>query len=351
LQQPATIYFNSEVKIISKRPTMKDIAIRVGLSIKTVSLALKSHPSIPEVTRSKIRKIAKAIGYRPDPFLSALNAYRQQNAPHSFCGVLAWIYDSRTRLGWHNSMNDIYQGASERAQELGYKLEHFWLNEPGLTSSRASTILRTRNIQGLIMCASDLTGIALQWEYFSIVTLGHTFTRPELNCINTDCFYTIRTVLGKVRDLGYKRVGLALDPYVDELSNFLFSAGFNTEQKLFKEKIPSLLKRNITKEDLLQWVKKYKAQVVIAVEHSYFQWLRSAGIRFPQEMGFVHITTSPEQGTSGMLRNRVEIGRAATEIVVGMMHRNEKGIPEYPQQILIKSKWYKGKTLRHLISK
>ena len=46
------------------------------MHVTTVSLALRNHPRLPQDTRERIQKMAERLGYRPDPFLQALVAYR-----------------------------------------------------------------------------------------------------------------------------------------------------------------------------------------------------------------------------------------------------------------------------------
>ena len=65
-----------------------------------------------------------------------------------------WFTESLGGRSFKQAMGDTifreqYTGATRRAEELGYKLDHFWLTEPGMTAARATQILRTRNITGL----------------------------------------------------------------------------------------------------------------------------------------------------------------------------------------------------------
>jgi LacI family transcriptional regulator len=69
---------------MDRRPTHQDIATIACVSQVTVSLALRSHPRIPESTRKRIEAIARQIGYRPDPMLSSLVAYRNSVKDSSY---------------------------------------------------------------------------------------------------------------------------------------------------------------------------------------------------------------------------------------------------------------------------
>ncbi len=50
-----------------KRSTLKDIAKLTGLSISGVSRALKDHPDIAPETKEKVKEVASALNYHPNP--------------------------------------------------------------------------------------------------------------------------------------------------------------------------------------------------------------------------------------------------------------------------------------------
>src|SRR3954468_12177825 len=49
----------------ARRPTMKDIAQRAGVSESAVSFALNGRPGVSEVTRDRVRRVAEQVGWRP----------------------------------------------------------------------------------------------------------------------------------------------------------------------------------------------------------------------------------------------------------------------------------------------
>ena len=62
------------------RPSCKTIAQEAGVSRMTVSMALRDHPRVAPETRKRIKKIAEAQGYTPDPNLTELMRYlRKRN--------------------------------------------------------------------------------------------------------------------------------------------------------------------------------------------------------------------------------------------------------------------------------
>lgn len=55
-----------------KNITLKDIALRAGISINAVSRALRDSPDISEPTKERVRKIATELGYVPDSVARSL---------------------------------------------------------------------------------------------------------------------------------------------------------------------------------------------------------------------------------------------------------------------------------------
>ena len=49
----------------ARRPTMKDIAQRAGVSESAVSFALNDRPGVSEITRDRVRRVAEQLGWRP----------------------------------------------------------------------------------------------------------------------------------------------------------------------------------------------------------------------------------------------------------------------------------------------
>ena len=55
-----------------KHTSLKDLAQALGVSIPTVSRALKDSPEISSELCAKAKKLAKEMNYRPNPFAMSL---------------------------------------------------------------------------------------------------------------------------------------------------------------------------------------------------------------------------------------------------------------------------------------
>jgi LacI family transcriptional regulator len=338
--------------ILQTRPTLRDIGRKSGFHYSTVSLALRDHPRIPESTKRIIRETAEGLGYRPDAMLSALCAYRLTKRPPKAQSIVAWITNYRTRTGWRTSActRDYFEGASQRATERGYRLETFWLSEPGMTGQRMSSILSTRGIQGVLLPPQErLTTIDLTWDNFSAVTFGYTLLHPRLHLVSSHEYRTIGTLFGELEKRHYQRVGLVnLREHDMRVDNNWLAAYFVEQTRLRPEdRIPPLLLEQWDAGHLLSWVKRYRPDVIVTRLPEVLRSLRRAGYAIPGDMGVAYHTLDEKSCCfSGMKKNSYQIGVMAVDLLVDMLHRNERGIPLRPYLLMVEGSWVEGETLR-----
>ena len=74
-------------------------------------------------------------------------------------------------------------------------------------------------------------------------------------------------------------------------------------------------------------------------------WLRALGRQVPRDVGVVELELHPEPGSAGTLYEPARIGALAVNTLVGLMHRNEKGVPPSQTEILLSGTWHEGRTL------
>ncbi len=75
-----------------KRPTIYDVAKLAGVSHATVSRVVRGEDVVKPATIEKVKTAIGELGYRPDPALSALAAYRSKLQPNQGHGdTLAFI--------------------------------------------------------------------------------------------------------------------------------------------------------------------------------------------------------------------------------------------------------------------
>jgi len=337
-----------------RRPTLIDVAKEAGVHHSTVSRALKNHPGIPEATRKKILTVVKKLKYIPDPNLTALAAYKNSQRPVGFLANLAWITNFPTEEGWKDNPHFpfYYEGAKNRAAELGYGMDVLWL--PGiLTSGKTpSQILRNRSIRGLLLPPQPApnTRIDLEWEDFSAVSFGFTLTQPSLHNVGIDHFRSIQKLLSEIHALGYRRPLLLLSHKSDQRVSFAWSAGFLVGLRQLG--LPSTDPVHLTSTDFREFlgaVRKSKCDVILTTRGWATlarQQLPAAGVRVPEDVGLASVNyAANDQGQGGIFEDGLVVGRHAVDILSAMVQRGETGVPKNVKHLITEGSFHPGFTL------
>ncbi len=351
-----------------KRVTLSDIAQRAGVHVTTVSLAMRNHPRLPEETRKRIQALAQEMGYTPDPLLRALVAYRGGVIERRNTPTLAYVTNWTTEWGWKNvtAHPDFYSGAKSKAAELGYKLEHFWMRDEGMSQERLGQILYSRGINGIIIAShSREMGDALQfkWENFSAVKIDYFPHQPMLHNVTNNQCDIVRLAMQKVLSAGYRRIGLVMHRGWDHAVDHLWTAGYLCEQQvlkprdrlpvhLFPEAEPRDRWLNESGEDLfpdpkafMAWFKRHRPEVIISKASFVLPILKKMGLSVPDDVAFVDVFLNDFGGaTAGVRQNHETVGALAVEILAGQLQHNKYGVPEIPTTTYVEGTWFNGRS-------
>lgn len=348
----------SKFRRVASTVALEDIARAAGVHRSTVSLALRDHPRISKEVRERIQRLAEEMGYRVNPLVAALMQSRRSGKKVRDV-VLAYVTNYSTRYGWrpqYHDRPDYFPGAAARALELGYKLEHFWLAEPGMTPERLSDILTVRGIHGVLVgrLPPGQKGIRLLWERFSCVALGLTMLEPNLHRVAEDHFVSAGRALDRMLERGYRRIGFVFSDIDDSpaVGDRLLGAYLRRMITLGRDSridpyyyVPDVdpVKR------FKAWYDRWKPDSLI-VTHArpVMGWLTQLGISVPEQIAVVTLTNHHlEDGCSGIRCEASKLGGLGVEMLVGLMHRGETGVPADPHEVLLGGDWIDGRTVRH----
>lgn len=126
-----------------KRVTLKDIASELGISISTVSRALKDHPDIDKGLTKKIKALAQRWNYIPNPL--AMGLLRQQTR---VIGVI--VHDLVTYF-----FSSIISGIEDELQQAGYYIVISSSKESLEKEIECVHNLLNLRIDGLIVCLAQ----------------------------------------------------------------------------------------------------------------------------------------------------------------------------------------------------
>lgn len=335
------------------RVTIREIAEKAGVHFTTVSLALRNSPRLLAETREKVQQIAREMGYQPDPMLAALNAYRLANAAPHYQSAIAWInnWPQKNTLLSFAEFREYYKGACARAKELGYNIEEFWLHETGMNAAKLCQILKARGIQGVLMPPHPQPGTEppLNFADYSVVAFGYSMRPINVHVVTNHHSHSMTLMMEQLHALGYRRIGFfSKNDWNDKVDNAWLAGLLIAKRKYPGMTLLSpLLKKNL-EFNLEDAVEKHKLEVIVSYS-SILEELRRLKISVPDEIGFASLNVSmDDKYTSGVYENDFLIGQKAVDILVGMIHRGERGLPDVHINTLVEGSWRPGQTLRKM---
>lgn len=313
--------------------TLKDVAKAAGLSVSAVSYALRGAPNIPSSTVERVRKLADRLGYRPQPRVAELMAHIRRGRTMPAGERLAFLWMDAP---WKKrTFSILWTGARNRAAELGYGMEEFWLLEPGMTPARLHGILRARGIRGLVLsplAGADHFELPWDWSPFCGVILGNAAGNPELHRAGHHHFSGMRQAVRHFREVGHRGMAALLPRSVDERAKRAWSGAF-----LAHHPHPASARRGLWVADGVdaravgRWWRKLSPGALITTQ--VFLPALPAGAR--KRPLLVLDWTPAVAGLPGIDQMESSIAAHAVDLVVARLQRNEGGIPSVPTQLLL----------------
>ena len=337
-------------------PTIRDVAAQAGVHFTTVSLVLRNDTRITATTAAKVRAAVEKLGYRPNPLVMALMSgvrsgrRKRQRITLAFCTHWevgeSWKKERPHRL--------FFEGASQRAESMGYRVEHFNLAREGISGERWSQIFRTRAIRGIILASFQelVADLPLHWSEFCAVRIDPNPKNPHLDTICTHQTQVVRLAFRQARARGYQRIGLASHQLWDERLGDAILAGFLLEQSSLpvRQRLPAFRTYDWNRDAFARWYRSAKPDAIVAMnEPVVLSWLDHLNSGKRNEVGFISLDQTDDTGKiAGVRKNHAMLGANAVDLLIAKLQHNELGIPEFPRMTLVAGKWIEGASIRAL---
>ena len=335
---------------VQRPPTSRDVAAAAGVNQSTVSRALRNDPKIRPALREKIQQCARDLGYRPNPFVSALTAsvrgYRRSPK-----GATLALLDCYPKKDLYHYVT-YQRGAERRARELGFQSEVFNLEELGGSFKRLNQVLWTRSILGVLILpvplGFDISELA--FDRLATSTVDTSLHHVPIHRAEPDYFQGMHVALKALEERGYKRPCFCTTRAEVGLLDEEWLGGFTGWQamKPVAERFEPYIGEGYHPAAFKAWLKKYKADAIIANSKLFFEWSVEAGFS-TEKVAHVALSADPKRlELAGVYQNQEGVGAAAVDLILGQIHRNDFGIPALPKKTLIPASWVDGKTARRL---
>jgi len=187
-----------------RRPTIRDVAARAGVSTASASLVLRKAHGVSDETRRRVEKAIVELGYRP---LASARAMRGKTFA---IGVM--ISDIQNPF-----FADLLDGIVESISDTGYDP----LIGPGGTSAssqfRVVQSLLDRQMDGIILIAPVIDRARIEWiaKETPLVVVGRHGPADTYDTVAGDDIRGSRLIVDHLVELGHERISYLVHSGID----------------------------------------------------------------------------------------------------------------------------------------
>ena len=179
--------------------SIKDISIRCGVSVATVSKALNDHNDISAATKKRVLVVAKEMGYYPNSFARALKTNRTYNI-----GVL-FIDEAQSGLT-HEYFAYVLDSFKVEAESHGYDIT-FINKHMGMKQMSYYEHSKYRGVDGVVIACIDFSDpdvLEVIHSDLPVVTIDHVF--DNRTAIISDNVKGISDLITYIYEMGHRKI-------------------------------------------------------------------------------------------------------------------------------------------------
>jgi DNA-binding LacI/PurR family transcriptional regulator len=333
--------------------SIKDVSVRCGVSVATVSKALNDHKDIAAATKENVRRVAKEMGYFPNSSARALKTNRTYNL-----GVL-FVDEAQSGLT-HEYFANVLDSFKVEAEKNGYDIT-FISKHTGRKDMSYYEHSKYRGVDGVVIACinfSDPDVLELIRGELPVVTIDHVF--DNRTAIISDNIKGMRDLITYIHEMGHKKIAFihgadssVTQNRVGTFYKVLGELGIDVADDYVKNGIyhdPDTTAR-LTKE-LLE-LKDRPTCIIFPDDFSCvggINAIKERGLRIPEDISIV--------GYDGILLSQVldpklttlqqdtgALGRKAAEKLIALIENPKAAIIE---RVVVEGKVLKGKSVRNL---
>lgn len=190
---------------IKRRTSLKDLAQELGVSIATVSRALRSSPEIGKDMQEKVKALAKRLNYRPNPFAQSLRKEGPKVIGVVVPNLVTHYYAA------------VLDGIEEEALKEGYSVISANTHEDAEAEVRAIDNFISLHVEGIIACLSQNTVDYSHFEEISkmgipLVFFGRTCLTDKFSCVTANGDEAAQMATQHLIDTGSRRIAFIGGP-------------------------------------------------------------------------------------------------------------------------------------------
>jgi len=329
---------------MSIRISLKHVAEAAGVSISTVSQALRGDGRISAATRKSVEEVARKLGYQRDPLLSQF-ASRKFHRDDRLNGATLLFVTARQQEA-QRSLPMYFNVFQERTERLGFRFEHF---EMPLEFNYEKLLKQWfyRGVRGIAFA----NVFRCQWlleepvSRFAVVCIGGSMRKLTYHTVKAEVSTAVIGMWEKAREHGYKRIGFALCRHAFETLDDKLRLGIARELSVrAKSRIPVYGGLMDNPSDFKTWMEKYRPDAVIGFPGQIASWAEQSSLKIPEDCALLLAAIQPNDFFSGWVENEAAIANRAADLLDSMIFHGDTEQPSPPTVTLVSGSWHEGKS-------
>lgn len=322
------------------RVGLREVAAAAGVCLMTVSLSLRDNPKISKATRERIQRVAKELGYHPDPEISRLmKRLRTSRTTRGTTGLAIVDFYPNVDFAELSYHRRIREGALRRAEELGFSVSQLKAAEYKFNLRHILNVVRSRGLEGLVLFPSVVAPLvldpAVDWNGLSVVAVTNSILSPRFHCVVPHQFANMMRLIDAMKAHGCRKVGAILEESFDERTAHHFTAAMNWHGHGRRILIVPAATSATEKMVLIaRWIVQHDPDMIFAQAPESVTGAL-ARLKRPRRTVIAALGTPNDDQFSYLDEHPEVVGSATVELLAGMMYYHETGIPGHPRTTMI----------------
>lgn len=333
--------------------SMKDISIKCGVSVATVSKALNDHSDIGEATKLNIRKTAKEMGYFPNSSARALKTNRTYNI-----GVL-FVDEAQSGLT-HEYFSHVLDSFKVTAEQNGYDITFINRNKVHSSMSYLEHS-KYRGVDGVVIACVDFHDpevLELVRSDLPVVTIDYTFNNRI--AVVSDNIKGMRDLITYIYEMGHRKIAYihgadsaVTQNRVGSFYKTLDSLGITVPDEYVKEGIYHDTESSaILTRELLN-LKDYPTCIIYPDDFSSIggiNMIKEVGFKIPDDISVVgydglRLSQVLDPKLTTLKQDTKSLGRLAAEKLIQLIEKPKTTIIE---RVVVEGEVLKGGSVKQI---
>jgi DNA-binding LacI/PurR family transcriptional regulator len=330
------------------RVGIRDVAKAAAVSLMTVSLALRNNPKISAATRERVQRLAREIGYRPDPEIARLMT-RLHGRKNTGRTPIAIVDVSPSRSASCNDYSaQVRAGAVRRARELGFGETSFHRMDYDGDLRRLLSVIRHRGIEGVLLLPPVVPvelDPFLDWSGLSVIAATYAITPWRFHLVVPNHFIDMCALLALLEARGFARIGAVLQDNFEARTHHQLTGAFalrgHTERIL---RVPD--PQNLRPEIIASWLKEAQPDALICPFSAQLRAALPPKTTRNRPLPEI-VSLRPDDVSTRFYWDELpgDIGADAATLLAGMMTHHETGLPSGPRTSMIHGRFVDRATM------